>query len=146
MTIRNVTYRSSVQISCACVDDSDVIICLDPTFTIDGAPFIEGVLTTTVKGSDTCGNVLYSYYLEYDDVDLADPSSLIIASDIDSIICKDCLTDYIDWKAVNKGTTANRPTSNLYVGRMYLDTTLDSDGLPIWWNGTKWIRADGSDA
>lgn len=31
------------------------------------------------------------------------------------------------------GTTANRPTKILWVGRMYYDTTL---GLPIWVNAT----------
>lgn len=42
--------------------------------------------------------------------------------------------------AEQAGTTANRPTSNLWVGRPYWDSTL---GLPIWWNGAAWIRADG---
>ena len=39
------------------------------------------------------------------------------------------------------GTTANRPTKDLYVGRMYFDTTLTR---PIWWTGTNWIKADGT--
>lgn len=38
------------------------------------------------------------------------------------------------------GTTANRPTKALYVGRPYFDTTLNR---PIWYTGTNWIRADG---
>lgn len=38
------------------------------------------------------------------------------------------------------GTTANRPTKGLYIGRPYFDTTLTR---PIWYTGTNWIRADG---
>jgi hypothetical protein len=46
-----------------------------------------------------------------------------------------------------KGTTANRPTGLSAVtdiGYFYLDTTLDADGKPIWWNGTAWIDATGA--
>lgn len=47
--------------------------------------------------------------------------------------------------AVQKGVTANRPTpSSTNYGVMYLDTTLDADGKPIWWNGTTWIDATGA--
>ena len=38
------------------------------------------------------------------------------------------------------GTTAQRPTKLLWIGRMYFDTTLTR---PIWYTGTNWIRADG---
>ncbi len=41
------------------------------------------------------------------------------------------------------GTTAQRPTRFFWVGRPYFDTTL---GLPIWYNGTIWIKADGTPA
>lgn len=40
----------------------------------------------------------------------------------------------------NSGTTAERPTKGLYVGRPYFDTTLNR---PIWYNGTAWQSADG---
>jgi hypothetical protein len=39
------------------------------------------------------------------------------------------------------GVTANRPTTNLWVGRTYWDTTL---ALPIYWNGTAWQDAAGN--
>jgi len=41
----------------------------------------------------------------------------------------------------SSGTTANRPTENLWVGRFYFDTSL---GIPIWYDGTNWIDATGS--
>lgn len=39
------------------------------------------------------------------------------------------------------GTTANRPTKLLWVGRGYFDTSL---GIPIFYNGTVWINSAGT--
>lgn len=39
------------------------------------------------------------------------------------------------------GTTPQRPTRLLWVGRPYFDTQI---GIPIWYNGTIWIDAAGS--
>lgn len=42
------------------------------------------------------------------------------------------------------GTTANRPTTNLYIGRMYYDTTLH---YPVWVNSlnpTVWHNGAGA--
>ena len=41
------------------------------------------------------------------------------------------------------GTTAQRPTTFLWVGRNYYDTTL---ALPIYYKGPGWIKADGTAA
>lgn len=44
----------------------------------------------------------------------------------------------------NSGTTANRPTAGLFVGRPYYDTTL---GKPIWLESvrpTVWVDATGT--
>ena len=41
------------------------------------------------------------------------------------------------------GTTAQRPTTFLWVGRFYYDTTL---AMPIWYKGPGWIKADGTAA
>jgi hypothetical protein len=38
------------------------------------------------------------------------------------------------------GTTNSRPTSSI-LGQYYFDTTI---GRPIWWNGSAWIKADGT--
>ena len=38
------------------------------------------------------------------------------------------------------GTTAQRPTKLLFVGRPYFDTTINR---PIWYTGTNWIKSDG---
>jgi len=42
---------------------------------------------------------------------------------------------------VGTGTTAQRPTVGLYVGRVYFDSTL---GHPIWYDGTQWVDATGT--
>lgn len=39
------------------------------------------------------------------------------------------------------GTTAERPSSNLDTGFRYFDSTI---GMPIYWEGTKWVKADGT--
>lgn len=39
------------------------------------------------------------------------------------------------------GTTAQRPGTGLYIGKQFFDQTL---GIPIWWNGTKWVNASGT--
>lgn len=46
------------------------------------------------------------------------------------------------------GTTANRPTTNLWPGRMYFDTSLGANGKPIWVNkaSSGWVLADGTAA
>jgi hypothetical protein len=47
---------------------------------------------------------------------------------------------------VRKNTTANRPViaTNRGKGYLYLDTTLDADGKPIWWTGSAWVDATGA--
>jgi hypothetical protein len=49
-------------------------------------------------------------------------------------------------KGLSRDVTANRPSvsGNKDTGTMYLDTTLDADGKPIWWNGTAWVDATGA--
>jgi len=42
---------------------------------------------------------------------------------------------------VRYGTTANRPAVGETIGQMYFDTTL---GIPIWYNGTKWVNSSGA--
>lgn len=41
------------------------------------------------------------------------------------------------------GTTAQRPTTFLWVSRNYYDSTL---GLPIYYKGPGWVKADGTAA
>ena len=43
----------------------------------------------------------------------------------------------------SSGTTANRPTVGLFIGRTYFDTTL---GKPVWHDGSGWVDATGASA
>ena len=45
--------------------------------------------------------------------------------------------------AINKGTTAQRPTTPT-LGQKYYDTTLLASGKPIEWNGTAWVDSAGT--
>lgn len=46
---------------------------------------------------------------------------------------------------VKKGATGARPSlSSSDAGVMYLDTTLDADGKPVWWTGIAWVDATGA--
>lgn len=46
------------------------------------------------------------------------------------------------------GLTADRPTKNLYVGRVYFDESLGANGMPIWVRKdlAGWVKADGTAA
>jgi hypothetical protein len=82
-------------------------------------------------------------------VHVYDATSLYIDSDSDATVT----TNGVSFSApafkliggAGKGTTAQRPSpgANDY-GAVYLDTTLDADGKPIWWNGTAWVDATGA--
>jgi hypothetical protein len=51
----------------------------------------------------------------------------------------------ISQAGVSKDVTGSRPAPTASdVGLMYLDTTLDADGKPIWWNGAAWLDATGA--
>lgn len=42
------------------------------------------------------------------------------------------------------GTSSQRPAlANLYDGFIYMDTTLQVKGKPIWKSGSDWVDADG---
>lgn len=44
-----------------------------------------------------------------------------------------------------RGVTGSRPTLPASaVGVQYFDTTIDADGVAIWWNGTAWVDATGA--
>lgn len=46
-------------------------------------------------------------------------------------------------KTLQTGDTSQRPQIDRFLGREYFDTTL---GHPIYWNGTRWVKPDGTNA
>lgn len=54
-------------------------------------------------------------------------------------------SDFMMVRGALRGTMANRPTlAATDVGQLYMDNTLNSNGKPIWWNGTAWVDANGA--
>jgi hypothetical protein len=41
------------------------------------------------------------------------------------------------------GTSANRPTASV-VGQSYFDTSIKTNGAPVWWQGTGFVDANGN--
>lgn len=64
-------------------------------------------------------------------------TQLIAATLFDNTTCR------LEHDLTMKGTTANRPGFPTQ-GQMYLDTTLDADGKPIWYTGAAWVDATGA--
>lgn len=96
--MKSVIYKSTDVLSCYC--DTQVIICIDPSLTATGAPFIEGTLnTTTASPACVCDGQSYNYYLEFNEDQLADPTSTLYSSQINGIVCRGCETSYIDYVA-----------------------------------------------
>lgn len=94
--IKNVVYKTYSKLSCGC-DGSFVIVCVDPSLTYNAAPYVEGQVTYQGCALDACGVKQYSYYISYNDTQMADADLATI--DIQGVICRGCLTKYIDYKA-----------------------------------------------
>jgi hypothetical protein len=74
--------------------------------------------------------------------------TLGLAQNAPKFICTGANEQYIDAERrfiIDKtfGSTSERPAVNLYKGQHYFDSTL---GKPIFWQGVKWVKADGTDA
>lgn len=113
--------------------------------------YINGGGMTAISGAGTGGKITFKLgdypKREYWQV------SANIASDSDNIILITNTGEARIWSGsawlnlVGKaplptsGSTSSRPTSSLYVGFIYFDTTL---GKSIVWNGSTWVNMDGS--
>lgn len=93
--MRSLIYRSTSRLECQC--DVEIIVCVDDTLTASGAPFLEATLVTTTTTVNACLETVYEYQIEYDEADLADPTHILRASEINGILCKGCLTTYIEY-------------------------------------------------
>lgn len=61
-----------------------------------GAPYINATLVSVVK--KPCNSqCVYLYTIQYDEDDLVNPNTFLTQDEITSVICRDCLTEYIDW-------------------------------------------------
>lgn len=94
MTIRRVNYTSNCGLSCGCGDR--VILCISDSLTVSGMGFIDGVIVSATTAYGSCGNLNYSYGFTYDGDLLVPGTPLLVGADIAGVICRGCLTTYID--------------------------------------------------
>lgn len=107
--MKSVNYTSSECLSCSTCG-GEVIICIDATKTASGVPYITGVLASWDSQVSTCGNYIYIYGVTYDEAQLADPNTDLVETDIHGILCKGCLTSYIE--SIPKTTCLNTPAES----------------------------------
>lgn len=84
--------------SCGRLSAGDVIVCVDTELTATGAPFIEGVLSSSGYNCAECDPMRrHCYQIMYDENQLLDPLVPLVPCDIEGVYVRDCLTKYIDW-------------------------------------------------
>lgn len=96
-----------------------------------------GTVAMTPKGEYNS-----SAYYEYLDIVLYNGLSYIAKKNSNNVLPTN--SEY--WQLFStpvylSGSTSNRPSTNLNVGLSYFDTTL---GKPIWYDGTNWVDATGT--
>lgn len=94
--MKTLTYTSSDSLACAC--GGDVIICVSQTLTEGGAPYVSGTLVSADRQFDSCGKYKFVYTILYSELQLLNQNYSLVQTDVQGIICKGCLTNYIDYK------------------------------------------------
>ena len=95
--MKSVDYISSECLSCAKCGGA-VILCLSPALVVGSVPYIEGTLVTTEMQFNACGKQAYLYGITYDETSLVDQESELTSESILGVVCRGCLTTYIDSK------------------------------------------------
>jgi len=112
-----VNYVTTQWLDCACTPCAPAIMCLSPSLSgggspcigapplpvissivASGAPYLDVSILSVAQSGVTCGNQAYVYTIQYDETQLIDPETPIKQSDISGLICRNCLTEYIDYK------------------------------------------------
>jgi hypothetical protein len=94
--LKLLVYDSCTKLNCTC----NVLICLDPMMTANGAPYIEGCLERAPQkllcGSDST----YRHTISYDDVTLSENAPLggLTPDDVKGLLCKGCITSFVEYR------------------------------------------------
>lgn len=122
MTTRYVTYCSSERFPCAgashvdngtVVNDADVILCLQSAgLVVPGTcdyPFstIHAKICQSYNLGDSCTSARWNYTFSYDDTQLTNPSTPLVASDITGVFCEGCFTNWVEEQIGNDATLVN---------------------------------------
>ena len=87
-------YSANTKLNCGC--NAPVIICVSDPLTESGLPFIEGNLVFSESVTNSCGKIVYNYAITYDETQLVDPANPLVGCYVTGVICRGCLTSYID--------------------------------------------------
>ena len=102
--MKSVDYSSCGKLSCGPCGGA-VILCLDEAKTASGYGFIDATLVTI--DSDCHG--VYTYGFTYEEAQLLDPNTDLVEADILGILCKGCLTTYIEGMIIKYFTEHSLP-------------------------------------
>lgn len=92
--MKTVVYQQTKCVDCPA--EHAVYLCVPPELTADGGGIINAELRKVVSHIACCDTPLYSYYLDYDESQLLDPTHDLVNSEINGLICASCLTSFID--------------------------------------------------
>lgn len=100
--MQTVIYHTTKPLDCTCGDD--VIICTTHN-TTSSAPYVFGTITNIISaGVSYCGCQEYNYYFEFDETQLGQvPQIEFLSSEITGVMCKGCLTTYLDYGITHAG-------------------------------------------
>lgn len=103
---KSVVWANCSLLPCAGAETPDVVICVtDPALL---APIVlpdeslyqpttlDGVLTKVWRTANACGESHYQYLLSYDEALLADPDVALTPDQVSGVVCKDCLTTWVE--------------------------------------------------
>lgn len=110
MTTKTVTQCTTQCIPCDRCFPTDVILCVPNVLTaphtclpdpsdedqITAYSYIEATLINAENIGVTCGAKSKRYTFEYDDAQLLDPNTDLMGSEISGVICKNCLTTWVE--------------------------------------------------
>ncbi len=111
MATKYIQYCSRTRLSCSLVTDAPVVLCIEDSAIL--APtacplpatedyvgtFVAATICQAYTNVEGCGQAAWYYTFAYSDAVLADVNTPLVSGDITGVFCRDCLTDYLDYKA-----------------------------------------------
>lgn len=88
-------FTSSEYLECATCA-GEVVMCIDADKTVSNKSFIIGIAASVDPQVLCNGSTSYVYGFTYEETQLIDPDTDLVTADIHGVLCKGCLTSYID--------------------------------------------------
>lgn len=87
-------YTSETYYPCAC--SGTAILCMPEGYLVDGSRFLEVTIDTYSVVVGPCSTKRYAYYISYDEDLLVAAHQTLYSTEIQGLICRDCLIEYIE--------------------------------------------------